>query len=311
MSSAVNSETDTRSIKNLLVVVDDALSMPYLLEKAGQLAEASTNVHVVRVIYEGVADISTVAIEDSARLKSFILEAAEAALEDALEKVSSQFPRLESATLWNPRTWEATLHAAENVQADLIIRATGEQQSVGERVASVVRTPDEWNLLRHAPVPVMLVKAAAWRPESVVLGAIDVFDDSHSDLNRRVLNRAAALARQLGADLDLVYAYPLFEPWVGELGAVKSYAEIKLAVEEDARRRVTQLTDELGISYRHLLLEEGATAPVLARLVEEADAELLVVGTHAREGVRGVLLGNTSERILHAVDCDVATVPAS
>ncbi|PWG68292.1 hypothetical protein DF186_25415, partial [Enterococcus hirae] len=77
-----------------------------------------------------------------------------------LERWRGRFKRLESATLWNPRAWEAVLHAAENADADLILRATGEQESVGERVVSVVRTPDEWNLLRHATVPVMLVKAA-------------------------------------------------------------------------------------------------------------------------------------------------------
>lgn len=299
-----------RSIGNLLVVVDNARSMHFLLEKAEQLASVGTCVHVIQVIYEGVAEISTAAIDDSARLKSFILESSEAQLEDGLEKVRSRFESLESATVWNARTWEGVLHAAENVDADLILKATEEAQSVGARVASVVRTPDEWNLLRHARVPVMLVKAAAWPSDGMVVCALDLFDDTHSDLNYAVLQRSADLARQLGSDLDIVYAYPLFEPWVGELGAVKSYGEIKAAVEEDARRRVTRLTSTAEVSFRHLHLEEGQTAQVLARLVEDAVAQLLVVGTHAREGVRGVLLGNTSERILHAVDCDVVTVPA-
>ncbi len=298
-------------IANLLVVVDDALSIPYLLEKAERLADEDTRVHVVHVIFEGVAEISTSAIDDSARLKTFILQSAESALEDQLEKVRGRFPHLESATLWNARTWEAVLHAAKDASADLILRATGEQESLGERVASVVRTPDEWNLLRHAEVPVMLVKAAAWTEEPVVVCALDVFDDSHAELNRSVLRQAAGLADRLGGELDVVYAYPLFEPWVGELGAIRSYAEIKDAVEEDARARMAELATAAGVSYRHLLLEEGQTALVLARIVEDADADLLVVGTHAREGVRGVLLGNTSERILHAVDCDVVTVHAS
>ena len=302
---------ENAGIRNLLVVVDDAMSVPYLMEKAARLATDQTNVHVVHVIYEGVADIGTSAIEDSARLKTFILESAEAQLEDELEKARSQFKHLESATLWNARTWEAVLHAAENVDADLILRATGEQETMGERVASVVRTPDEWNLLRHATVPVMLVKAAAWPKEPVVVCALDVFDDSHEGLNRNVLEDASRLAEVMGAALDLVYAYPLFEPWVGELGAVKSYAEIKTAVEDDARSRADAIAADAGVSYRHLHLEEGQTAPVLAKLVEDAEAALLVVGTHAREGVRGVLLGNTSERILHAVDCDVVTSHAS
>ena len=115
----------------------------------------------------------------------------------------------------------------------------------------------------------------------------------------------------MDANLDLVYAYPLFEPWVGELGAVKSYTEIKAAIEQEAREKVDELAAETGVAYQHLHLEEGQTAPVLAKLVEDSEASLLVLGTHAREGVRGVLLGNTSERILHAVDCDVVTVHAS
>lgn len=298
------------AIANLLVVVDDALSIPYLMEKAGRLADERTRVHVVHVIYEGVADIGTAAIENSAKLKTFILQSAEAQLEDQLEKVRGRFRHLESATLWNARTWEGALHAAKDVSADLILRATGEQTSLGERVASVVRTPDEWNLLRHAEVPVMLVKAAAWPEDPVVVCALDVFDDRHEGLNQNVLRQAAGLAGRLGAALDLVYAYPLFEPWVGELGAIKSYVEIKSAVEEDARARVDEIARAAGVSFRHLLLEEGQTALVLARIVEDSEAALLVVGTHAREGVRGVLLGNTSERILHAVDCDVVTVHA-
>ncbi len=298
-------------MENLLVVVDDALSVPYLMEKAARLAGARTRVHVVHVIYEGVADLSISAIEDSARLKTFILQAAEAELEDELEKARGRFRHLESATLWNARTWEAVLHAAENVGADLILRATSEQESVPQRMASVVRTPDEWNLLRHATVPVMLVKAAAWPTEPVVVCSLDVFDDRHAELSGNVLRDGRRLADLMGADLDLVYAYPLFEPWAGELGAVKSYGEIKAAVEEEARSRADELAAAADVSYRHLHLEEGHTAPVLAKLVEEAEASLLVLGTHAREGVRGVLLGNTSERILHAVDCDVVTVHAS
>jgi universal stress protein E len=296
-------------VRSLLLVVDDVLSMPFLLEKAERVATEDTRVHVVQIIYEGVAEISVAAIEDSARLKTFILESAEAQLEDALERARRRFANLESATLWNARTWEGALHAAADVDADLIMRATTGDGGVAEKAVSVIRTPDEWNLLRHAEVPVLLVKPVAWPAAGTVLCALDVFDDSHADLNRAVLTRAAEIAALIGADLDLVYAYPLFEPWVGELGAVRSYPEIKAAVEEEARDRVASLTGEVSVSYRHLHLEEGHTSEVLARLVVDAEASLLVVGTHAREGVRGVLLGNTSERILHAVDCDVLTVP--
>ncbi len=296
------------SLENLLVVVDNALSMPQLLEKAERLAGPDTNVHVVQVIYEGVAEVSTAAVEDSSRLKTFMLQSAEAALEDELEKARGRFRHLESATLWNSRPWEAVLHAAADAGADLIVKATGEEDGFGERVARALRTPDEWNLLRHSPVPVLLVKVTAWPAEPLVLCAVDAFDEAHDALSVKLLGEAAQVAALLKGSLDVIFTYPLFEPWVGELGAVKSYAEIKETVEAEARSRIDELARQAGVAYRHLHLEEGQTAQTLARIVADDEAALVVMGTHAREGFAGVLLGNTSERILHAVDCDILTV---
>ncbi|MEZ5550741.1 MAG: universal stress protein [Pseudomonadales bacterium] len=293
--------------ENLLLVYDDALSSSYLFEKARLLSGPATRVHVVQVIYEGIADLSVSAIENSAQLKTFLLESAESELEEQLFRVRSRLPDLESATLWNSRHWEGVLHAAAETDADLILKAADEKQAAG--IGALVRTPSEWNLLRHSKVPVMIVKPQAWPKTPTLLCALDVFDETHQALNLDLLAQSRHLADALSADLCLVCAYPLFEPWVGELGAVKSYEEIKDAVEQDIRDRIAKLVKKAGIRYRHLILDEGQAAGVLARVCEEADAALLILGTHAREGVGGVLLGNTSERILHAVDTDVLTVP--
>ena len=62
-----------QSINNILVALADTDDAPYVLEKVQILAEASAaTVHIVRVIYEGVAELSTSAIEDSTKLKTFI-----------------------------------------------------------------------------------------------------------------------------------------------------------------------------------------------------------------------------------------------
>lgn len=295
-------------MRNLLVVVSDPDNTDYLFEKVERLAGAASDlkVHVVQVIHEGVADLSIKAIDGSSSLKSFILSAAESRLEDLVEPLRVKFPDLETATLWNARTWEGILHAAERTEADLIIKNAGSHHRLGD----VVRTPDDWNLLRHSEVAVMLVKEDAWSAQSRVLCALDPFDDEHRDLNMALLKRAEELAGYLGGDLDLACAYPLFEPWVGELGAAANYVEIKNSIEGEINERVAELTKAADIDYHLLLLEEGHPAQALALLVESAQPGLLVIGTHARDGVRGVVLGNTSERILHHVPSDVVTVPA-
>jgi nucleotide-binding universal stress UspA family protein len=145
--------------------------------------------------------------------------------------------------------------------------------------------------------------------EPVVLCALDVFDDGHRTMNQEVLRRARQLTDLLGGALDIVVAYPLFEPWVGELGALKSYDELRESIEAEIRERVVGLAGDAGIDYRRLIADEGHAVQVIGRLVEDDEAQLVVIGTHARVGIQGVLLGNTAERVLHAVPVDVATIP--
>lgn len=295
-------------MRNLLVVVTDPKQSKYLFEKAARLAGANEQlkIHVVQVIHEGVADLNIKSIDASTSLKSFILSAAESQLEDLVEPLRVKFPNLECATLWNARSWEGILHAAERAEADLIVKTAG----VDRGLSTVVRTPDDWNLLRHSPIAVLLVKESAWAADGKILCALDAFDDEHADLNLALLKRAAEFARTLDADLDLVCAYPLFEPWVGELGAVASYSDIKHDIEVEIRERVGDLVAQAEIDYHLLLLEEGHPAQVLTQLVELAEPAMVVIGTHARTGVSGALMGNTSERILHGVSADLVTVPA-
>ena len=125
------------------------------------------------MIHEGVADLNVKAIDASTSLKSFILSAAESQLEEVVEPLRVKFPDLECATLWNARSWEGILHAAERAEADLIVKTAG----VEHGLSTVVRTPDDWNLLRHSPIAVMLVKESAWAADGKILCALDVFDD--------------------------------------------------------------------------------------------------------------------------------------
>lgn len=293
------------TMKNILVALGSADEARYVLRKAAALAAANhSRLHAVRVVHEGVADIGTGAIDASAELKSFILASAESELEDWLAPARAQAPELDAVTLWNARTWEGVLHAAEQAGADLIVRAVSTHHKFGD----VVRTPDDWNLLRHAPVPVMLVKPQAWVDDPIVVCALNPFDDGHQSLNVGLLQESQGFASVLRGELLVVVAYPLFEPWVGQLGAAGSYEEIRRSVDSDVRGRVDALARQAGVRFKHLIVEEGHPTEVISRVVDDTVAELLVIGTHGRDGVQGLLLGNTAERILHVVSTDVVTV---
>jgi universal stress protein E len=301
-------EIDMESIDEILVVLgDDRGDAATVLGKARVLAAASgARVHAVRVVYEGIADLNASVIDASSDLKTFILQSEETLTEELVDAARQQIPGLDAVTLWNPRPWEGILHAAQQVGADLIIKGAGETGGLG----SVIRTPDDWNLLRNSQVPVMLVKPRAWVDEPVVLCALDAFEERHDGLNRALLRSAAALAGALGGELHLVVAYPLFERWVGELGSLRDYDQLRREVEREIRDRVVRLAQEVGVDYKRLHADEGRAEFVISLLAENLSAEVVVVGTHARQGFKGLLLGNTAERLVHHLGTDLLTVHA-
>lgn len=291
--------------KNIVVAIESQTDAPYVLEKVRALATDSTNVHVVRVIYEGLADIKSKHIDKSHELKNLMLEAMEKELLDILDRHGQQITNMDSKTLWNRNTWEGIVHEADAAGADLIVKAShweGTMQSIG-------RTPDDWNLLRHASVPVLLVKDAAWAQQAHVLAAVDAFDEDSQQLAATVLRCADGVAKLIGSDpLQVVSTYPLFEPWIGELGATGSYASLETNIVKDIKQQVANFAEQAEVGRYQLLAEEGPTAHAIKMTVESTRADVLVVGTHAREGVRGVVLGNTAEKLLHGIDVDVLVV---
>ncbi len=55
-------------------------------------------------------------------------------------------------------------------------------------------------------------------------------------------------------------------------------------------------------------LVKGSPETVLPEWVAEHDIDLIVMGTVARTGVAGLLIGNTAERVLPQVPCSIVAL---
>ena len=302
-----------RNIDKLLIVVDGSENSRLVLEKAAILSSASgAAAHVLQVVYEGVAETNVRAVDQSLDLKTLVLASAEEALEDLVADFRDRFETLEISCVWNHRTWEGILHAADAVQAGMILQVA----SVHSRLNEIIHTPDDWNVLRHASIPVMLVKPLPWVDNPVVLAALDVFDEAHRKLNLEVLRTSIELVRILKGELQTVTAYPRRPAssarTVGShnevLRSALPYDAFKAAFESDIRHELEVLRRELGVDVAQVHAREGSVGRAIREVCSETRAEIVVLGTHGREGLKGMLLGNTAERILHSANTDVVTV---
>lgn len=288
------------NIQRILVAVHNQDDGEIVLEKARQLAAATgASLHVVRVVHEAFAELSIHDIETSNELKTYVLQAEESWLVDLIEPLRKAGLAIESATVWNKAEWQGILDVAGDCDAQLIIKGTATSDE------GLLRTPSDWNLLRYAEAPVMLVKPVSWGEHPVVLAAIDAAQDSDEALNLKVLGRAQELADQLGGELHIVSAYPSYDRWADPTTISIEYDAIHKAMRETIEHKIDHLVSIGKARPKAIHTAEGNTDVIIDMTAADVGAQLLVLGTHHHTGARGVIMGNTSEGILHSVRCDV------
>ena len=68
------------------------------------------------------------------------------------------------------------------------------------------------------------------------------------------------------------------------------------------------LLEEFPYESRGSYLMKGQAGKEIPRLVEQLSIDLIVMGTVGRTGIPGLIIGNTAEKVLGAVDCSVLTL---
>lgn len=290
-------------ITSILVVVRERDDGEIVIDKASRLAQAAgASLHVISVVHEDFAELSVHDEQTREEIKRYVRQSGETLLEELIEPLAASDIDVESACIWHKYEWRGILDVAEQIDADMIVKGTDFP------VREVVRTPSDWNLLRHAEIPVMLVKPVNWVDEPVILAAIDATEESDTNLNKRVLSRAADIAGALSGAVHVVNVYPSVEHWVGPVTLAINFDAVRAQVHKEISAKVGTMVKELGLEPAQVHTREGHTEEEIQRAVEETGAEIMVMGTHHRTGAGGVVLGNTSEKILHAVRADVEVI---
>lgn len=163
-------------------------------------------------------------------------------------------------------------------------------------------TPLDWKLLRDCPSAVLMVKTERPWTGGAVLAAVDVdnSDSEHRSLHTLIVDHGYDLARLAGGALHVIAAHP--GPMVAPPGLELPPDD---AVEARYRQQCQRFQAEFCIDDRHLHVMQGAADVLIPDMARQLDAVVTVIGTVARRGIPGALIGNTAEVVLDQLECDV------
>lgn len=299
------------AIRRILVAVKDpwARSQP-AIEKAGQLARAlGARVQLFHALsnplYIDVAEFQGVTLSN---LEQSAHARAAARLEALASRLKKAGLRVDSAVVWDFPPHEAVIRAARRGSADLIV---AERHPTAHHLARMLRFTD-FELLRLAPTPVLLVKTRRTYDHPAILAAVDPTHAYSKPLNldREILSWAAQITHALRGSLHTVFAYdplplPAMEAGWALAGVVD---EIAAEAESRARKALARTLNGASIpeARRHLVPRHPIDA------IEEAAARvgcrIVVMGAISRSGLKRLVLGNTAERVFDELSCDLLVV---
>ncbi len=129
-----------------------------------------------------------------------------------------------------------------------------------------------------------------------------------SEFSGQTADRALEVAGSFGGELSLLHVVepaPISDPVYGVIMPFEF--DLTGQMVEAARIRLEKVAEKLGVPKDRQWVEVGSPKAEIVRVAKEQNIDLIVIGTHGRQGLR-VLLGSTASSVVNHAGCDVLTV---
>lgn len=278
-------------------IEDQCSATPRGLELAAKLGLAAD---VVAFTYESLSGLNLDAAQKK-QVRERLLGEREASVRARIEACRSAGQKVGLKAVW-----EKDLHRWINKRC-----AGGRYLAVvktGHRSESLVHTSLDWQLLRECPAPVLIVASKKWHRVRPVLATLDLASSNAAKraLNRKVLRAASQLAQGLGVELEIITAIEV-PVLLQDLDLVDP-AVFARDAEAAMQPGIKELAEACDIPLKAFRCKRGPVERVIASRAARVRAQIVVMGTVGRKGVKARLLGNTAEKVLGHLKTDVLAI---
>ncbi|MBM4145778.1 MAG: universal stress protein [Nitrospira sp.] len=296
-----------KQFKNILYVAEETVDQGSVIGRAVSMAELNQARLTVIDVISPVPDVN---LSDTV---NYHMQRLESLIKPYRNRLKIQIDVLEGTIFL-----EVIRSVLRNAY-DLVIKAAEKSDFMKRLFGSV-----DMHLLRKCPCPIWLMKPSEKSKYERVLAAVDFYPlqevASEQAFNNEIIDRAAALTLSDGASLHLVHAWEAFAERIMltqsniSSESVATHVQTQYSIHQKELYRLGEaLRDRIGIDAYNKLstsfhLPKGPAKKVIAPLAAELQADIVVMGTVARTGISGLIIGNTAESILNQLTCSVLAI---
>lgn len=294
--------------RNILVAADTRLDSHPIVDEMAEIALVSgAKLKIIDVVPEFPL-AARLALRDHPHLLELKMQEKQAELEAIAKPLADRGLNVEAKALKGKGSVEIIREVLRDGH-DLVARVAKGKDSRSNGFFGATG----FQLLRKCPCPVWLVAPNTSPKFKHILAAVDTSsgESLQANLNDEVYEYARSIATHHGADFSVAHAWDVFgEQMLQSRLSEDEFADVQKFYGQEAAKLFDQFLkrhdSSVNASGVHLL--HGSAHEVLPAFAEKNGVDLVVMGTVARAGLSGVLMGNTAERVLLALRCSVLAV---
>ena len=280
--------------RKILVAIDGSESSKHALRESFKLAtDEKSWVTVVSVIPQYEGDLGATWISN---VREAMKKPCQIALSEA-ENMAKKERVLIKTVCEEGEIYERIVDLADAENSDLIVMGRKGISKLSKALVGSVTA----RVIGHSQKDVLVV------PEGTSIGWKNiVFATDGSKFSEAATNKAIDFAKSYGSEIQVISVVDVTEEFMARApGAVEDLVKKAKEIVEDVKKKASSE----GIKAESIV-REGDAYKVIVNIAKKQGANAIMMGSHGRTGLRRLLMGSVTERVIGHAPCPVLIVKA-
>lgn len=289
-------------MNKILVIAHREDECPTAMNKAVQLAERyCADIHIMSFCHEELEEIGGFSTEQLQQAKKQIIDKRYEWMQNQIEKIDFSSTNVTFDVEWKKEIYKSVLNELSNNDYQFIVTQSHDS-------ANFFHIPTEWYLIRESQVPIYIAREDKWASNGAVLAAIDLKNDSVEGklMQERVMSNASDFAKAFNTTLHCCICFEMPEVLI-DLDVIDGNLYQKGMLEKYAPQ-LEALAKKYSISESNMHVKFGKPEKCIASIATKSKAHAVVLGSMARKGIKGKLVGNTAEKLTYYLHTDMLII---